>query len=76
MDWETIENSGFSNTLVEGMREEIKLEKRSKQERLAIANTLIDSVTQEISNKVIIDYLSHCMEVITSCMEFVADESR
>lgn len=58
------------------MAEEIKLIKRSKQERLAIANTLIDSVTQEISNRVIIDYLSHCMEVITSCMEFVADESR
>ena len=58
------------------MIEEIKLEKRSKQERLAIANTLIDSVAQEISNKVIIHSLLHCMEIITDCIELVDVESR
>ena len=36
------------------MAEEIKLIKRSKVERLAIANTLIDSVMQETDNSILL----------------------
>ncbi len=55
------------------MKKEIDLINRTKQERLVIANTLIDSVIRETSNKVITDYLSRCMDMITSCMELVVD---
>lgn len=56
------------------MKKEIDLIKRTKQERLAIANTLIDSVIRETSNKLITDYLSRCMDMITSCAELVSDK--
>lgn len=55
------------------MTEEIKLTKRSKQERLAIANTLIDSVVQENPHRLIADCLSRCMEEITACIELIGE---
>ena len=56
------------------MKKEIELIKRTKQERLAIANTLIDSVIRETSNRVIADYLTRCMDMITSCVELISDK--
>lgn len=50
------------------MPQEIELIKRSKVERLAIANTLLDSVSRDVDNKLISKMLNECMENITDCL--------
>ncbi len=50
------------------MPQEIELIKRSKVERLAIANTLLDSVVRDIDNNLISKMLNECMENITDCL--------
>ena len=50
------------------MAEEIDLTKRSKIERLAIANTLLDSVTRDTDSNLISKTLNQCMEDITDCI--------
>lgn len=50
------------------MAEEIELIKRSKVERLAIANTLLDSVARDTSINLISKTLNDCMEKITDCI--------
>ena len=49
------------------MPQEIELIKRSKAERLAIANTLLDSVARDSDNNFISKILNDCMENITDC---------
>lgn len=53
------------------MAEEIKLYKRSKVERLAIANTLLDGVATECENKLISKTLNDCVETITYCVDLL-----
>ena len=55
------------------MAEEIKLIKRSKVERLAIANTLIDSVMQETDNSILLKELNGCMKTLSACIELIAE---
>lgn len=50
--------------------EEIKLYKRSKVERLAIANTLLDGVAMESGN-LISKELNGCMVRITDCIKIL-----
>jgi hypothetical protein len=52
------------------MAEEIELIKRSKVERLAIANTLLDGVAME-SGHLISKELNECMVRITDCIEIL-----
>ena len=54
------------------MTEEIKLIKRSKVERLAIANTLIDSVIQETYNSILLKELNDCMKTLSDCINLIA----
>ena len=56
-----------------GMEEEIKLIKRSKVERLAIANTLIDSVMQETDNSFLLKTMNGCMETLSACIDLIAE---
>lgn len=58
----------------EGMAEEIELIKRSTVERLAIANTLIDSVRQELKNDLLTTALDKCMVDITACIDLLDRE--
>ena len=53
------------------MTEEIKLYKRSTIERLAIANTLIAGVRQELKNDLLTTALDKCMVDITACIDFL-----
>ena len=55
------------------MTEEIKLIKRSKVERLAIANTLIDSVIQETDNSILLKELNGCMKTLSACIDLIAE---
>lgn len=55
------------------MTEEIKLIKRSKVERLAIANTLIDSVIQETDNSILLKELNDCMKTLSSCIDLIEE---
>lgn len=55
------------------MTEEIKLIKRSKVERLAIANTLIDSVIQETDNSILLKELNGCMKTLSDCIDLIAE---
>lgn len=50
------------------MAEEIDLTKKSKAERLAIANTLLDGVTRDTDSNLISKTLNQCMEDITDCI--------
>ena len=56
-----------------GMAEEIKRIKRSKVERLAIANTLIDSVIQETDNSILLKELNGCMKTLSACIDLIAE---
>jgi hypothetical protein len=49
--------------------EEIKLYKRSKVERLAIANTLLDGVAKDTEINLISNILNECMVMITDCID-------
>lgn len=49
--------------------EEIKLYKRSKVERLAIANTLLDGVAMECEQGLVSKTLNECMVNITDCIK-------
>lgn len=51
------------------MAEEIELIKRSKIERLAIANTLLDSVARDTKLNLISNILNECMVMITDCID-------
>lgn len=51
------------------MAEEIELIKRSKIERLAIANTLLDSVARDTKLNLISKILNECMVMITDCID-------
>jgi hypothetical protein len=51
------------------MPQEIELIKRSKAERLAIANTLLDSVARDTKLNLISNILNECMVMITDCIE-------
>ena len=51
--------------------EDIKLYKRSTVERLAIANTLIDGVRQELKNDLLTTALDKCMVDITACIDLL-----
>ena len=51
---------------------EIKLTKRKPVERLAIANTLIDSVIRESELELVNEKLSECMNGVTSCINVLA----
>ena len=55
------------------MAEEIELIKRSKAERLAIANTLLDSVARDTNINLISKALNDCVEKITDCI-FILDK--
>lgn len=55
------------------MPEEIELIKRSKVERLAIANTLLDSVARDTNINLISKTLNDCMEKVTDCI-FILDK--
>ena len=57
----------------EGMAEEIELIKRSKVERLAIANTLLDSVARDTNINLISKVLNDCVEKVTDCI-FILDK--
>lgn len=50
------------------MKEEIELIKRSKVERLAIANTLLDSVAMDTDLNLVSKILNDCMEKVTDCI--------
>lgn len=50
------------------MPEEIELIKRSKVERLAIANTLLDSVARDTDLNLVSKILNDCMEEVTDCI--------
>ena len=47
---------------------EIELTKRTPVERLAIANTLIDSVIRDSELELVNDKLSECMSDLNSCI--------
>ena len=51
---------------------EIELMKRNKVERLAIANTLLDSVIRECEFNLINETLYHCMESVDSCLKILS----
>ena len=51
------------------MAEEIELIKRSKIERLAIVNTLLDSVARDTKLNLISNILNECMVMITDCID-------
>lgn len=53
------------------MPQEIELIKRSKVERLVIANTLLDSVSRDIDNNLISKMLNECIENITDCLVLI-----
>lgn len=53
------------------MPQEIELIKRSKVERLAIANTLLDSVARDTDSNFISIILNDCMENITDCLVLI-----
>lgn len=53
------------------MAQEIELIKRSKVERLAIANTLLDSVAINTDLKLVSKILNECIEKITDCVEII-----
>lgn len=55
------------------MNKEIELTKRSKTERLAIANTLIDSVMRETKNGIINKNLNDCLVTLSDCIELIVD---
>lgn len=50
------------------MAQEIELIKRSKVERLAIANTLLDSVARDTDLILVLKTLNDCMESVTDCI--------
>ena len=50
------------------MAQEIELIKRSKVERLAIANTLLDSVARDTDLNLVSKILNDCMEEVTDCI--------
>lgn len=50
------------------MTQEIELIKRSKVERLAIANTLLDSVARDTDINLVSKVLNECMENVTDCL--------
>lgn len=50
----------------------IELMKRNKVERLAIANTLLDSVIRECEFPLINKELLECMENIDSCLKVLS----
>ena len=50
------------------MPQEIELIKRSKVERLALANTLLDSVARDTDSNFISIILNDCMEKVTDCV--------
>lgn len=50
------------------MTQEIELIKRSKVERLAIANTLLDSVARDTDLILVSKTLNDCMESVTDCI--------
>ena len=54
------------------MAEEIELIKRRKVERLAIANTLLDSVARDTDLKLVSKILNECIEKITDCVEIIS----
>lgn len=54
------------------MPQEIELIKRSKAERLAIANTLLDSVARDTDSKLVSKTLNECIEKITDCVEIIS----
>ena len=56
----------------EGMSE-VELNKRTKEEKLIIANTLIDSVASEIGNNTIKKLLNDCMVTITDCIDIISN---
>lgn len=56
--------------IVNELAEEYK-DKRSTVERLAIANTLIDSVRQELKNDLLTTALDKCMVDITACIDLL-----
>jgi hypothetical protein len=51
---------------------EIELTKRTPVERLAIANTLIDSVIRESELELVNEKLSECVSGLTSCIHVLA----
>lgn len=50
------------------MPQEIELIKRSKVERLALANTLLDSVARDTDLNLVSKILNDCMESVTDCL--------
>lgn len=54
------------------MAEEIELIKRNEVERLAIANTLLDSVARDTDLKLVSKTLNECIEKITDCVEIIS----
>lgn len=50
------------------MSQEIELIKRSNVERLALANTLLDSVARDTDLNVVSKILNDCMESVTDCL--------
>lgn len=55
------------------MAQEIELIKKSNVERLAIANTLLDSVARDTNINLISKVLNDCVEKITDCI-FILDK--
>lgn len=54
------------------MPQEIELIKRNEVERLAIANTLLDSVARDTDLKLVSKILNECIEKITDCVEIIS----
>ena len=54
------------------MAQEIELIKRNEVERLAIANTLLDSVARDTDLKLVSKILNECIEKITDCVEIIS----
>lgn len=52
---------------------ETELNQRTKEEKLIIANTLIDSVASEIGNNTIKRLLNDCMVTITDCIDIISN---
>lgn len=55
------------------MAQEIELIKRNEVKRLAIANTLLDSVARDTSIDLISKALNDCVEKVTDCI-FILDK--
>lgn len=53
------------------MAEEIELLSKNEVERLAIANTLLDSVAKNTDLKLVSKILNECIEKITDCVEII-----